>query len=85
MGRLAQNAMLAAWACGIGSCIGTIYPEENGLRARAPLGVPAARAVCTAISTGYPASPEARRLSSAPAEVRAAVPMGRAPIEGLIR
>ncbi len=50
-----------------------------------PAGRAAARAVCTAISTGYPASPEARRLSSAPAEVRAAVPMGRAPIEGLIR
>ncbi len=44
-GRLAQNVMLAAWAHGVGSCIGSIYPEEHEQRARELLGVPKERAV----------------------------------------
>ena len=83
-GRLAQNMMLAAWAHGVGSCIGSIYPEEYERQARELLGVPADRAMHTAISLGYPADPKARRLSSAPADVRATVPIGRAPIEDLV-
>lgn len=83
-GRLAQNLMLAAWAHGVGSCIGSIYPEEHEGRARELLGVPKERAVRTAISLGYPADQKARRLSSAPAEVRVTVPLGRASLEELV-
>ena len=83
-GRLAQSVMLAAWAHGVGSCIGSIYPEANERRATELLGVPADRAVRTAISLGYPADSQARRLSSAPPEVRAAVPLGRTPFEELV-
>ncbi len=72
-GRLAQSVMLAAWAHGVGSCIGSIYPEENEHSARDLLGVPEDRAVRTAISLGYPANLQARRLSGSPADVRAAV------------
>ena len=83
-GRLAQGVMLAAWAHGVGSCIGSIYPEEHEGQARELLGVPEGRAVRTAISLGYPAGPEALRLSSSPAEVRAAVSIGRTPLEALV-
>ena len=83
-GRLAQGVMLAAWAHGVGSCIGSIYPQEHERQARDQLGVPEDRAVRTAISLGYPADKEALRLSSSPAEVRTAVPVGRAPIEALV-
>ncbi len=40
-GRLAQNVMLASWAHGVGSCIASLYPEENHCRAREMLDVPA--------------------------------------------
>src|SRR6185503_10846892 len=49
-GRLAQNVMLAAWAHGVGSCIGSLYPEPNVQRARELLGVPAGQWLHTAIS-----------------------------------
>lgn len=83
-GRLAQNVMLGAWAHGVGSCIGSIFPEAHEQRARELLGVPTERAVHTAISLGYPADTEARRLSSAPAAVRAAVPLGRVSLEEMV-
>ena len=76
--------MLAAWAHGVGSCIGSIYPEDHERRARELLGVPDDRTVRTAISLGYPADPEALRLSSASADIRATVPIGRTPIEDLV-
>src|SRR5882672_7962683 len=47
-GRLAQNVMLAAWAHGVGSCIGSLYPEANNQRARELLGVPANKWIHTA-------------------------------------
>ncbi len=59
-------------------------PEENGLRARTLLGVPANRAVCTAISTGYTADRQVRQLGRAPVDVGAAVLLGRTPIEELV-
>ncbi|MFI5269069.1 MAG: nitroreductase family protein [Chloroflexota bacterium] len=65
-GRLAQNVMLGAWAHGVGSCIGSFYPEPNQERARTLLGVPADRFVGTAISLGYPRNSEALRVSSWP-------------------
>ncbi len=83
-GRLAQNIMLASWAHGVGSCIASLYPEENHCRAREMLDVPAPRRVDTVISLGYPADASARRLSSGPPEVRAAVPVGRTALSDLV-
>jgi nitroreductase len=65
-GRLAQNVMLAAWAHGVGSCIGSFYPEPNQARARSVLGVPDERFIGLAISLGYPRNSEALRVSSWP-------------------
>ncbi len=83
-GRLAQSIMVAAWAHGVGSCIASLYPEENHCRAREMLGVPDPRRVDTVISLGYPADASARRLSSGPPEVRAAVPVGRTALSDLV-
>jgi nitroreductase len=63
-GRLAQNLMLAAWAHGVGSCIGSLYPEPNVRRAKELLGVPASKWLHTVISFGYPANQRALRLSA---------------------
>lgn len=78
-GRLAQNLMLAAWAHGVGSCIGSIYPEEQEPEARALLDVPDDRRVRTAISLGYPA--EAPRAT---AERRDRTGRGRKPLGELV-
>jgi nitroreductase len=78
-GRLMQNLMLAAWAQGVGSCIGSIYPADNEQRARDLLGIPKDRYLRTALSVGYPASPQALRL---PATAR--VPRGRRPLDDLV-
>jgi nitroreductase len=75
-GRLAQNLMLAAWAHGVGSCIGSLYPEPNVRRARELLGVPASKWLHTAISFGYPADERALRLSANRGGL-AEVPIGR--------
>ena len=83
-GRLAQNIMVAAWAQGVGSCIGSLFPEENEQQAKVLLGVPPTRSMHTAISLGYPAGAEARRLRSAPSGTRAAVPIGRKSLEDLV-
>ena len=78
-GRLAQNLMLAAWAHGVGSCIASLFPEENERRAKELLGVPAERWVRTAISLGYSADARARVVSSTPG-LRGTVPLGRKPL-----
>lgn len=83
-GRLAQTLMLAAWAHGVGSCIASLYPEANQQRARDLLGVPAGRTLRTVIALGYPADAAATRLSASPPGVRAAVPVGRKPLEELV-
>jgi nitroreductase len=75
-GRLAQNLMLAAWAHEVGSCIGSLYPEDNTRRAMAALGVPDGRWLHTAISLGYPADKAALRLSANPGNLTT-VPIGR--------
>jgi hypothetical protein len=55
--------MLAAWAHQVGSCIGSLYPEPNVVRAKELLGVPPSKWLHTAISLGYPADKRALRLS----------------------
>ena len=78
-GRLAQTLMTAAWAHGVGSCIATLLPQENSLRAKELLGVPEERGLVTAISLGYPRNEDALRLSSDPTAA-SGVPFGRKPM-----
>jgi len=82
-GRLAHNVMLAAWAHGVGSCIGSIYPDANTARARQLLGVPPKKWLRTAISLGYPADADALRLSADRAGLTD-VPIGRTPLADLV-
>ena len=79
-GRLAQNAMLAAWAHGVGSCIGSIFPEEHSTAAKELLGIPLERWVRQTISLGYPAGPEALRVNSTPRTAGALPSIGRKPL-----
>lgn len=79
-GRLAQVIMTAAWGYGVGTCIGSLYPEEHERQAKEILGIPADRGAQTAIALGYPESPAARTVASGPENVRAAVTPGRKPL-----
>ena len=83
-GRLAQTIMTAAWGHGLGSCIASLYPEANERRACELLGVPDELSAHTAIALGYPESAAARTLAGGPANVRAAVPRGRTPLDELV-
>ena len=83
-GRLAQNIMVAAWTHGVGSCIASLFPDENERQAKALLGVPTERSMQTAISLGYPADAAALRLRSAPPGTRATVPTGRKALDELV-
>jgi nitroreductase len=83
-GRLAQSIMFAAWAHGVGSCIASLFPAENQQRARRLLGVPEQRSAHTVIALGYPSGRQALRLSSAPDNVRSAVPEGRKTLAELV-
>ncbi|HXN01476.1 MAG TPA: nitroreductase family protein [Candidatus Dormibacteraeota bacterium] len=78
-GRLMQNLMLAAWAHGVGSCIASIYPQDNEQRARELLGIPKDRHLRTMLSIGYPAGPEALRLPA-----NAPIPRGRRPMAEVV-
>jgi nitroreductase len=78
-GRLMQNLMLAAWAHGVGSCIGSIYPQDNQQRARDLLGIPQNRYLRTMLSIGYPASADALRLPP-----NAGIPRGRRALDELV-
>jgi nitroreductase len=53
-GRLAERLMLAAWSQGVGSCIGSIWPDANERAAKELLGVPEDRWLHQVISFGYP-------------------------------
>lgn len=82
-GRLAHNIMLAAWAHGIGSCIGSIYPDPNTRRAKELLGVPAPKYLHTTLSLGYPADKNALRLSADRGSL-SEVPIGRIALEDFV-
>jgi nitroreductase len=58
-GRLAERLMLAAWAHGVGSCIGSIWPDDNERAAKELLGVPQERWLHEVISFGYDTPDEA--------------------------
>jgi nitroreductase len=57
-GKLSERIMLAAWAHGVGSCVGWLEGSGSD-RAKELLGVPTERVLRATISLGYP-SPEAR-------------------------
>lgn len=78
-GRLIQNLMLGAWAHGVGSCIGSIYPAENEQRARDLLGLPKNRYIRTVLSMGYPSGPDALRLPA-----NTPLPRGRRPLADIV-
>ena len=54
LGKVSQTAILAATALGLGSCLATIYPEDNVERAAQLLHVEAGWLPRHAISIGYP-------------------------------
>jgi nitroreductase len=72
---LAQNLMLAAWTHGVGSCIGSLYPEQNQAAARELLGIPPERHLRTILSLGYPAPG-----ATAPVGSRGGIQLGRKPL-----
>jgi nitroreductase len=82
-GRLAERIMLAAWAHGVGSCVATLFPDENVSAAGELLALPASRAVRTVVALGYPADDNARFLSATPG-LRAVVPSGRKAVDELV-
>lgn len=83
-GRLAERLMLAAWAHGVGSCIGSIWPDDNEYRARELLGVPQERWLHQAISLGYPADDDATRVSRTPQMASILPSLGRRPLTDLV-
>jgi nitroreductase len=78
-GRLIQNLMLAAWAHGVGSCIGSIYRAENEQRARDLLRIPKHQFLRTVLSVGYPAGPDALRMPA-----NTPLPRGRRPLDEVV-
>jgi nitroreductase len=54
LGQAVENAMLAAWELGIGSCHGSVYDEP---RIRDLLGYPAEMTCDLVVSFGYPEDP----------------------------
>lgn len=82
-GRLAERISLAAWAHGVGSCVATLFPDENVRAAGDLLGVPDGHSVRTVIALGYPADEQARFLSATPA-LQAVVPSGRKAVAELV-
>jgi nitroreductase len=54
LGQAVENAMLAAWELGIGSCHGSVYDEP---RARELLAYPPEMTCDLVVSFGYPADP----------------------------
>lgn len=83
-GRLAERVMLAAWAHGVGSCIGSIWGDENEANAKELLGIPQDRWLRQLISLGYPADADAARVRSTPALARALPSIGRKPLSDLV-
>jgi nitroreductase len=83
-GRLAERIMLGAWAYGVGSCIGSIFPAENEERAKALLGIPAEKWVRQTVSLGYPADAVATHIASTPGTRRALPGIGRKPMEQFV-
>jgi len=83
-GRVAQNIMLAAHAHGIGSCNGTINPDENEPVALRLLGVPDGYSLRVLIGLGYPESGDTVDPVSGPPPRSVLPSMGRKPLAELV-
>jgi nitroreductase len=83
-GRLAERLMLAAWSHGVGSCIGSIWPDGNERAAKELLGVPTDRWMHQVISFGYPADAGATRVSATPDAARILPSVGRRTVSDLV-
>jgi nitroreductase len=80
-GRLSERLMLGGWVYGVGSCIGSLFPDTNEARAKEILGIPPGKDVHTAISFGYPADTDALSVSrSVPGLARVLPSVGRKPM-----
>jgi len=82
-GRLAERLMLAAWAHGIGSCIASLFPDDNARKAKELVGIPAARWVRQTVALGYPADEKATRVAAIP-RMAGVVPIGRKPLNEFV-
>ncbi len=82
-GRLAERLMLAAWTHGVGSCIGSIWPDDNERAAKDLLGVPHDRWMHQTVAFGYPADADATRVSKTPGAVPG-LALGRRPLSELV-
>ena len=80
-GRLAERLMVAAWAHGVGTCIGSLFPDENVATAKQLLGIPEEKWVRHILSLGYPADERAHRISTTPGTRSALPSIGRMPKE----
>ena len=83
-GRLAERLMLAAWAHGVGSCIGSIWPDDNTRKAKELLAIPEERWMRHAISLGYPADDDATKVRTTPELARALPSIGRRPMADFV-
>lgn len=83
-GRLAERLMLAAWAHGVGSCIASIFPEDNMRTAKEILGIPDERWLRQTVALGYPADADATRVSTTPHMLGVLPSLGRKPMERLV-
>jgi nitroreductase len=81
-GRLAERLMLAAWAHGIGSCIASLFPDDNARKAKELLGIPAARWLRQTVALGYRADAKATRVAGT--RMVGVVPIGRKPLEEFV-
>ena len=75
LGKVSQSAILTATALGLGSCLATIYPEDNVAQAAQLLQVEHGWLPHHAISIGYPGTPMTGSR---------AIDSGRLPVEKLL-
>jgi len=83
-GRLAERLMLSAWSHGVGSCIGSIWPDNHERSAKELLGVHKDRWLHQVISFGFPADSDATRVSATPSDRRILPSIGRRPLSELV-
>jgi nitroreductase len=76
LGRVAQTLSLAAHAAGLGSCLATLYPDDNVAEACRILGLEPGWLPQHAMSLGYPAASQQGPPT--------AIPAGRLPLSALV-
>ena len=76
LGRVAQTISLAAHAADLGSCLATLYPDDNVAEARRILDLGPGWLPQHAMSVGYPATSQQLQPT--------AIPAGRLPLNALV-